>query len=167
MTKSNRMHCSEKEESGMTHRRQTRHCSGMKRNSLEANNKTYLKIIITPINNGCYQPRWPPLLQCTYIDGHEVAVAQRAHVLQHVALIEHGVLQFELSEQAAVVVVAGGQSVPGSRNTAAQGAMPNTQGPQWCVRHDNRLITMKYERVTGTANTEPFRSSQTLNILSC
>lgn len=167
MTGSIRMHCSEKEESGVTHRRQTRHCSGRKRNSLESKVKPYLKIIITPINNVCYQPRWPPPLQCTNVDGHQVAVPQRAHVLQHVALIEHGVLQFQLSEQAAVVVVAGGQSVPGSRNTAARGAMPNTQGPQWSVRHDNRLITMKYERVTGTANTGLFRFSQTMNILSC
>lgn len=42
---------------------------------------------------------------CTDIDGHEVAVAQRVHVFQHVALIKHCILQPQLAEQTAVMVV--------------------------------------------------------------
>lgn len=47
----------------------------------------------------------------SYIDGHEVSVAQRVHVLQQVAFIEHCILQLELAEQAAVTAVSNGQVV--------------------------------------------------------
>jgi len=48
----------------------------------------------------------------TDVDGHEVAVAERVHVLQHVTLVENGVLQAQLAEEAAVVVVSYRQVVP-------------------------------------------------------
>lgn len=52
----------------------------------------------------------------TDVDGHEVAVAQRVHVLQHVALVEHGVLQPELAEKAAVALVSDRHVVPAARH---------------------------------------------------
>lgn len=41
-----------------------------------------------------------------------MAVAQRVHVLQHVTFIKHGILQTQLTEQAAIVIVAYGHVIP-------------------------------------------------------
>ena len=49
---------------------------------------------------------------CTNVDGHEVAVTQGVHVLQHVTLIKDGVLQTQLPEKAAVAVVSYRQVIP-------------------------------------------------------
>lgn len=50
--------------------------------------------------------------QRTNVNGHEVAVAQRVHVLQHVAFVKQGVLQTQLAKQAAVAVISDGQVIP-------------------------------------------------------
>lgn len=50
--------------------------------------------------------------QQTNVNSHEVTVAQRVHVLQHVAFVEQGVLQTQLAKQAAVAVISDGQVVP-------------------------------------------------------
>lgn len=52
---------------------------------------------------------------CTNVDGHEVAVAQRVHVLQHVTFIEHGILQTQLTEKAAVAIVSYCHVIPAKR----------------------------------------------------
>lgn len=54
--------------------------------------------------------------QQTNVNGHEVAVAQRVHVLQHVAFVKHGVLQTQLAKQAAVAVISDGQVIPVESN---------------------------------------------------
>lgn len=48
----------------------------------------------------------------TNINSHEVAIAQTVHVLQHVALVEHGILQTQLAKKAAIAVVSDGQVIP-------------------------------------------------------
>lgn len=48
----------------------------------------------------------------TDIDGHKVAVAQRIHVFQHVALIKDCILQPQLAEQTAVMVIPYREIVP-------------------------------------------------------
>lgn len=50
-----------------------------------------------------------------------MAIAQTVHVLQHVALVEHGVLQAQLAKKAAIAVVSDGQVIP------------ETHGKQWSV----------------------------------
>lgn len=54
--------------------------------------------------------------QWTYVNSHEVAVAQRVHVLQHVAFVKQGVLQTQLAKQAAVAVISDRQVVPVESN---------------------------------------------------
>lgn len=40
-----------------------------------------------------------------------MAIAQAVHILQHVALIKHGILQAQLAKQAAIAVVSDGQVI--------------------------------------------------------
>lgn len=40
-----------------------------------------------------------------YINSHKMPIAQRVHVLQHVAFIKNGIYQPQLTKQAAVAVV--------------------------------------------------------------
>lgn len=46
------------------------------------------------------------LLNCTNIDGHEMAVAARVHVLQHMTLIKHSIPQIQLAEKTTVTFIA-------------------------------------------------------------
>lgn len=48
----------------------------------------------------------------TNVNSHEVTVTQRVHVLQHVTFIKHSILQTQLAEKAAVVIVSYGQVIP-------------------------------------------------------
>lgn len=50
--------------------------------------------------------------QWAHVNSHKVAVAQWVHVLQHVTFIKHSILQTQLAEKAAVVIISNGQIIP-------------------------------------------------------
>lgn len=92
-----------------------------------------------------------------------MAIAQRAHVLQHVSFIKHGVFQLELTEQAAIVGVPNGQVISESEKNKPYTVHIKSTMNAYSTNLETRIINLITPLKAEAPNEQSVRNTHALS----